>query len=478
MNDIVKQIPTQNFIGGQWVGEPALEVRNPASGEVLATIADADVATAVSALDAAVEAAPAWADTDPRDRGELLRRAFELIIERTDDFATLMTLEMGKPLTEARGEVTYGAEFFRWYSEEAVRIHGRFGRAPAGQQRIITDKKPVGPVFAITPWNFPLAMATRKIGPALAAGCTVVVKPAAETPLTTLLLMEVLVEAGLPDGVVNVFTTSNSKETSAAIIADPRLRKLTFTGSTPVGQALLRQSAQNVLRTSMELGGNAPFIVLKGADLDAAVEGALVAKMRNNGQACTAANRFYVHADVAEDFEQRLHDRLAGWKVGPGIEDGTQLGALIHDRAVDDIVGLVDDAVAHGAKLRLGGKRLDRPGSFLPPTILTDVSTDSRIASEEIFGPVVAMQTFTTNDEVVRRANASNYGLMSYVFGDEGEALRVAERLEYGMVGINTGLVSNAAAPFGGVKHSGIGREGSHEGLEEYLETKYYGMPL
>lgn len=477
MTDILSTIPTQHFIGGRWTGEPALEVHNPADGEVIATIADADVDTAVSALDAAVDAADDWAQTDPRERSELLRRVYERIVERTDDFATLMTLEMGKPLSEARGEVAYGADFFRWYSEEAVRIHGRFGRAPSGPLRIITDKKPVGPVFAITPWNFPLAMATRKIGPALAAGCTVVVKPASETPLTTLFLMQVMAEEGLPDGVVNVFTTSSSKDTSAAIIKDRRLRKLTFTGSTEVGKALLKQASENVLRTSMELGGNAPFIVLASADLDVAVEQALIGKMRNNGQACTAANRFYVHEDVAEEFERRLHEKLADWKVGPGIED-PQLSALINDGAVDDIVELVDDALTHGAELKLGGKRLDRPGSFLAPTILTGISPESRIAKEEIFGPVVALQTFASNDEVIERANSTDFGLMSYVMGEYGEALRVAERLEYGLAGINTGLVSNAAAPFGGMKHSGLGREGSYEGLEEYLETKYYGTPL
>ncbi|NLE98428.1 MAG: aldehyde dehydrogenase family protein, partial [Propionibacterium sp.] len=373
MHDILERVPSQHFIGGEWVGEPALAVHDPASGEVIARVADADVATAVSALDAACDAADGWAATDPRDRGELLRRAFELIHERADDFATLMTLEMGKPLAEARGEVAYGAEFFRWFSEEAVRIHGRFGRAPSGPMRIVTDKVPVGPVFAITPWNFPLAMATRKIGPAIAAGCTTVVKPASETPLTMLLLMEVLTEAGMPAGVVNVFNTSNAKDTSAAVISDPRLRKLTFTGSTGVGKQLLRQAADNVLRSSMELGGNAPLIVLESADLEKAVEGTLVAKMRNNGQACTAANRFFVHESVAEEFERRLHERLSDWRLGPGMEEGTQLGPLIHDRAVGDIVGLIDDAVEQGATVTLGGGRADRPGSFLEPTILTGV---------------------------------------------------------------------------------------------------------
>ncbi len=478
MHDFQTSIPTQHHIDGAWVGEPALDVHDPATGEVIATVADADVDTAVAALDAAHRAQTDWAATDPRERGELLRRAFELIHERKDDFAKLMTLEMGKPLQESYGEVTYGAEYFRWFSEEAVRIHGRFGRAPSGPSRIVTDKRPVGPVYAITPWNFPLAMGTRKIGPALAAGCTVVVKPASSTPLTTLLLMRVLEEAGVPKGVVNVFTTSNSKDTSAALLSDERLRKLTFTGSTATGQALLRQSAEHVLRTSLELGGNAPFLVLEGADLDAAIEGALIAKMRNNGEACTAANRFFVHSSLAGAFTDRLLEALADWKVGPGIEDGTKLGALIHGDAVDGIVELIDDAVSRGATLRLGGERLEGPGAFLPATVLTDVDPASRIVAEEIFGPVVAIQTVDSTDEAVARANASNFGLMSYVYGPEGESLRVAERLDYAMCGVNTGLVSNPAAPFGGMKHSGLGREGSFEGIDEYLETRYYGMPL
>ena len=412
---------------------------------------DGDPSLAVSALDAAVAAQADWAATEPRERAELLRRAYEAIIARKDDFATLMTLEMGKPLAEAYGEVTYGAEYFRWFSEEAVRIHGRNGISPVDGQRIVTSKVPVGPVFAITPWNFPLAMATRKIGPALAAGCTVVVKPAIATPLTTLLLMEVLMEVGLPDGVVNVFTTSDSKATSAAVIADRRLRKLTFTGSTGVGQALLAQAAENVLRTSMELGGNAPFIVLADADLDEAVEGALIAKMRNNGEACTAANRFYLHESIADEFLAKLTAKLEDWPVGPGIDEGSKLGALITGEAVDDIVELIDDAVDKGAELVMGGKRLEGDGNFLPPTILTGITQDSRIAHEEIFGPMVATQTFTDVDDVVSRANDTDFGLMAYV--------------------------SNAAAPFGGVKHSGLGREGASEGIEEYLETKYYGIP-
>ena len=477
MDEFLEKLPKQHYIGGQWVGEPTLDVTNPATGEVIAKVADGDVAVAVSALDAACDAAESWTATSPRDRGEVLRRAFELIHERKDDFARLMTLEMGKPLAEAYGEVTYGAEFFRWFSEEAVRIHGRFGMAPVSGQRIVTARKPVGPVFAITPWNFPLAMGTRKIGPALAAGCTVVVKPASATPLTTLLLMEVLKEAGLPDGVVNVFVSSNSKDTSNAIIHDRRLRKLTFTGSTAVGQTLLREAADGVLKCSMELGGNAPFIVLEGADVDKAVQGSLVAKMRNNGEACTAANRFYLHESVADEFLAKLGSEFDNWPVGPGLDEGTKLGPLIHQQAVDDIVALIEDAVAKGATLARGGHAVDRPGSFLEPTILTGITSDMRIAHEEIFGPVVAVQTFTDVDDVVARANDTDFGLMSYVFGDEGEVLRVGERLEYGIVGLNTGLASDAAAPFGGVKQSGLGREGSFEGIDEYLETQYYAMP-
>lgn len=477
MDEFVSKLPNQHYIGGEWLGEPTLEVTNPATGEVIGKVADGDTKVALSALDAACDAAESWAATAPRERGELLRRAFELITKRKDDFARLMTLEMGKPLAEAYGEVTYGAEFFRWFSEEAARIHGRFGIAPVSGQRIVTDLKPVGPVFAITPWNFPLAMGTRKIGPALAAGCTVVVKPASATPLTTLLLMEVLAEAGLPKGVVNVFVSSNSKDTSNALIHDRRLRKLTFTGSTSVGKTLLREAADGVLKCSMELGGNAPFIVLEDADVDQAIQGALVAKMRNNGEACTAANRFYLHEQVAEEFIAKLAAKFDDWPVGPGLDEATKLGPLIHQQAVDDIVELIDDAVAKGATLVRGGKALDRPGSFLEPTILTGITSQMRIAHEEIFGPVVAVQTFTDIDDVVARANDTDFGLMSYVFGAEGEVLRVGERLEYGIVGLNTGLASDAAAPFGGVKQSGLGREGSFEGINEYLETQYYAMP-
>ena len=474
--------PPQLHIGGTWrdAGEgETFAVDDPATGETLARVADGTVADGRAALDAAVAAQADWAATDPRERSEILRRAFELLTEQADTFAMLMTLEMGKSLTEARGEVTYGAEFFRWFAEEAVRIHGRYAQAPSGGTRLITMQQPVGPVFAITPWNFPLAMGTRKIGPAIAAGCTTVIKPAAETPLTTLALVKLLQEAGVPDGVVNVITTSRSGEVSEPIIRDPRLRKLTFTGSTPVGKLLVRQSSEQLLRTSMELGGNAPFIVFEDADLDRAVDGAMLAKMRNIGEACTAANRFLVHESVAEEFGSRLAERMAGLTVGRGTQDGVDVGPLITDKARAKVVELVDDAVSAGASVLTGGEVPDGPGWFYPPTVLTDVPASSRLLSEEIFGPVAPITTFSTQDEAVRLANSTEYGLVAYVFTENtARTIRVAEALEFGMVGINQGVVSNPAAPFGGVKQSGFGREGGFEGIEEYLETKYVGLAL
>ncbi|HEY5116818.1 MAG TPA: NAD-dependent succinate-semialdehyde dehydrogenase, partial [Nakamurella sp.] len=391
----------------------------------------------------------------------------------------LMTLEMGKPLAEARGEVTYGAEFFRWFSEEAVRISGRYSVAPSGGTRLLTMKQPVGPVYAITPWNFPLAMGTRKIGPALAAGCAVVIKPAAQTPLTTLALAAVLIEAGLPDGVVNVITTSRSGPVSEPIISDPRLRKLTFTGSTGVGQRLIEQSAKQVLKVSMELGGNAPFVVFADADLDKAVDGAMLAKMRNIGEACTAANRFIVHESLAPEFSRRLAERMGAMSIGRGIEDGVQVGPLVDNAAVEKVTELVTDAIGHGAEVLTGGEAIDGAGHFYRPTVLTGVPTDAKMFREEIFGPVAPISTFTTDDEGIAMANDTEYGLVAYAFTqDLTRALTVAERLETGMVGINQGIVSNPAAPFGGVKASGLGREGGFEGIEEYLETKYVGIKL
>ena len=477
---VLNAVPKGLLIGGKWIStEKTVPVEDPSMGEVIAEVADASPAQGIAALDAAVAAQADWAATDPRERGEILRRAFELLIERSEDIALLMTLEMGKPLAEARGEVTYGAEFFRWFSEEAVRISGRYSVAPSGGTRLLTMKQPVGPVYAITPWNFPLAMGTRKIGPALAAGCTVVIKPAAQTPLTTLALAAVLIEAGLPDGVVNVITTSTSGPVSEPIISDPRLRKLTFTGSTGVGQRLIEQSAKQVLKVSMELGGNAPFVVFADADLDKAVDGAMLAKMRNIGEACTAANRFIVHESLAPEFSRRLAERMGAMSIGRGIEDGVQVGPLVDNAAIEKVTELVTDAIGHGAEVLTGGEAIDGPGHFYPPTVLTGVPTDAKMFREEIFGPVAPISTFMTDDEGIAMANDTEYGLVAYAFTqDLTRALTVAERLETGMVGINQGIVSNPAAPFGGVKASGLGREGGFEGIEEYLETKYVGIKL
>jgi len=480
--ELLAKVPTQLFIGGEWVDSTsgrAIDVHDPATGAVIMTIADASISDASRAMDAAADAQASWAATAPRVRGELLRRAFDLLQERADEFALLMTLEMGKPLAEARGEVTYGGEFLRWFSEEAVRISGRYGSNPEGTGRMIVTHKPVGPSYLITPWNFPLAMATRKIAPALAAGCTVIVKPAELTPLTTLYFVKLLEEVGLPKGVVNVLTTSTSKEVSAPIIADPRLRKLSFTGSTAVGVSLLKQAADNVLRTSMELGGNAPFLVFDDADLDKAVEGAMIAKFRNIGQACTAANRFIVHESVADAFASKLTERVKAMKIGRGTEEGVGIGPLINDGAVDKADELVQDAIARGATLVTGGSRVDGDGSFYQPTVLTEVVAGSDILREEIFGPVVTIVPFTDEADAVAKANDTQYGLVSYAFTqDLARGLRLVDSLDTGMLGLNVGVVSNAAAPFGGVKQSGIGREGGSEGIAEYLDTKYVLVPF
>lgn len=469
------------YIGGTWreaEGDKRLDVIDPADGSVLTDVADGSVGDAMDALDAAVEAQPAWAATPARQRGEILRTAFEAITARADDFAHLMSLEMGKTVAEAKGEVTYGAEFFRWYSEEAVRIHGRWMQAPAGGSRLLTIKKPVGPCLFITPWNFPLAMGTRKIGPAIAAGCTMVVKPASQTPLTMLALAALLEEAGLPKGVLNVVTTSHTGEFSQALQADDRLRKVSFTGSTGVGKILVRQSADQLQRLSMELGGNAPFLVFEDADVDAAVDGAMIAKMRNMGEACTAANRFLVHSSVAEEFADKLGRRMGGLTVGRGQDDGVDVGPLIDEKAVEGVSQLVTDAVHDGARVVTGGRAPDGPGYFYPPTVLLDVPADSEINVQEIFGPVAPITTFETEEEAVRQANATEYGLASYVYTrDLARTIRIAEALDFGMVGINSGLISNPAAPFGGVKQSGFGREGGFEGIEEYLETTYVALP-
>ncbi|HEY1133449.1 MAG TPA: NAD-dependent succinate-semialdehyde dehydrogenase [Nocardioides sp.] len=472
----------QLSIGGTWrdadEGE-TFDVLDPADESVLATVADGTVDDAVAALDAAVAAQTSWARTAPRERSEILRAAYDRITERTDDFARLISLEMGKPLAEAAGEVAYGAEFLRWFAEEAVRVHGRWMTAPAGGSRLLTVKKPVGPCLLITPWNFPIAMATRKIGPAIAAGCTMVVKPAALTPLTTLAVAQVFEEVGLPAGVLNVVTSSRSSDVSKILMSDERLRKVSFTGSTAVGKVLVQQSSEQLQRLSMELGGNAPFLVFDDADLDAAVEGAVLAKMRNMGEACTAANRFLVHESVAADFSAALAERLGAMRVGRGQDEGVEVGPLVQASAVEEIDQLVTDAVHDGARVLTGGTVPDGPGYFYPPTVLTDVPHDSAIATTEIFGPVAPVSTFTTEDEAVERANATEYGLASYVYTRDLErTIRLAERLDYGMVGVNTGLLSNPAAPFGGVKQSGFGREGGFEGIEEYLETSYVGIAV
>lgn len=479
--ELLASVPRGLYIDGAWVdaeGGKTMTVGDPSNGETLAEIADASVADGQRALDAAANAQAEWAATAPRARGEILRRAFDLMQERADEFALLMTLEMGKPLAEARGEVTYGGEFLRWFSEEAVRITGRFGLNPEGTGQIVVSHAPVGPSFLITPWNFPLAMATRKIAPAIAAGCTSVVKPAALTPLTTLYFVALLEEAGLPKGVVNVVTTSTSGALSAEIIADARLRKLSFTGSTEVGRMLMKQAAEGILRTSMELGGNAPFVVFDDADLDEAVEGALLAKFRNIGQACTAANRFLVQRGIAEEFTRRITDRVAAMKVGRGTEEGVQIGPLVDANAVTGSHELVSDALERGATLATGGSAPEGSGHYYSPTVITDVQPGTRLLREEIFGPVLAIVPFDTEDEAVELANATEYGLVSYVFTqDLARGMRMIAALETGMMGLNAGVVSNAAAPFGGIKQSGIGREGSFEGIDEYLTTKYTFIP-
>jgi succinate-semialdehyde dehydrogenase / glutarate-semialdehyde dehydrogenase len=479
---VLSAVPRKLYIGGEWVDSSSgdtLAVEDPATGETLLTIADATVSDAKAALRAADDAFKTFRTMAPRERGDILRHAYDLIIERADDLALLMTLEMGKPLAEAHGELTYAANFFRWYAEEAVRINGRFTANEAGTGRVLTMKQPVGPCLFITPWNFPLAMGTRKIGPAIAAGCTCVVKPAGQTPLSMLMLAKVLEEAGLPGGVLNVVTASSSGAVMEPLIRDPRLRKLSFTGSTEVGRVLIEQSAEQVLMVSMELGGNAPFLVFEDADLDAAVEGALIAKMRNGGEACTSANRFYVHQSVADRFAQELAERIGAYKVGRGTEGAVKMGPLIDEAQRSKVAELVDDAVARGAQLLCGGRRLEGPGYFYAPTVLSDVPTGADLLHEEIFGPVAPVITFSSEDEAIAAANDTEYGLVAYVYtSDLTRAFRVIEALETGMVGLNQGLVSNAGAPFGGVKASGLGREGGPEGIEDYLETKYVAMSV
>lgn len=480
-HELLAKVPTQLFINGQWVdghADQQIQVEDPATGKPLASIANANAQDALAALTAADNVQAKWARTAPRERAEILRRTFDLVRTRSEEFATLISLEMGKPLAEARGEVAYGNEFLRWFSEEAVRITGRYNTNPEGTGKILISQRPVGPAFAITPWNFPLAMATRKIGPALAAGCTMVIKPAELTPLTTLLLAKTFEEAGLPAGVLNVITTSKSAATSAGIISDHRLRKITFTGSTQVGRKLLEQSAERVLRTSMELGGNAPFVVFEDADVDAAVSGAMLAKMRNIGQACTAANRFIVHESVAGEFASKFAEKMSALQLGRGVAEGTTCGPVINDKAQANLQRLVDVSKTEGADVLAGGAAADREGYFFEPTVIDNVDANSAIWREEIFGPIAPITHFKTEEEAVALANDTEYGLVSYAFtNDAKRQLRLIESLDTGMTGINSGLVSNAAAPFGGTKASGLGREGGAEGIHEYLETKYAFIP-
>jgi succinate-semialdehyde dehydrogenase/glutarate-semialdehyde dehydrogenase len=478
---VLESVPHELFINGEWrpaTGGRTLAVEDPSTGETLCSVADANAGDALAALGAAATAQLQWGASAPRERAEILRSAFEAIIERKDELALLMTLENGKPLADSRTEITYAAEFFRWFGEETVRVAGSFAVSPDGKSRLLTIKAPVGPCLFITPWNFPLAMGTRKIGPAIAAGCTMVIKPAKQTPLSMLALAQILADAGLPAGVLNVLNASDPGSVCNPLLRDARLRKLSFTGSTAVGRDLLTRSAEQVLRTSMELGGNAPFLVFADADVHAAVDGAMVAKMRNGGQACTAANRFLVDNRVVEEFTAGVVDRMAELELGRGTEDGVTVGPLIDAGAVEKVEGLVNDAVQKGAKLLLGGKRRPGPGHFYEPTVLTDVPEGARLLTEEIFGPVVAIREFIYDAEAIAEANNTEYGLVAYAYTtDLQRAMRVAEGLESGMVGLNTGLVSNPAAPFGGVKQSGLGREGGREGIEEYLETKYVAMP-
>lgn len=478
--DILKGVPTQLYIGGQWRDASdgaSFAVENPATGETLATVASGTVEDAIAAVDAAPAAFADWAGRSPRERGEILRKAYELIVADKERFAALITLENGKALPDSRGEILYAAEFFRWFAEEAVRNVGEVMRSPASGARILVHHKPAGIGVLVTPWNYPAAMGTRKIGPALAAGCPVVVKPASETPLTMLALIPILEKAGVPKGVVNVLPSRRSGAVVDAMLHDPRVRVISFTGSTEVGRKLLKSAADCVVNPAMELGGNAPFIVCEDADVDAAVGGAMLAKMRNLGEACTAANRFYVHDKVHDAFAEKLAAKMGAMKVGNGLEEGVDVGSLVNRETLDKVVELVDDAVSRGAKVLTGGSLPNGPGYFYPPTVLTNVPDDARCFHEEIFGPVAALTRFSSEDDAVERANATEYGLVAYLFTkDVKRGLKLSEKLEFGMIGLNRGLVSDPAAPFGGVKQSGIGREGGHEGLMEFLETQYVSV--
>jgi succinate-semialdehyde dehydrogenase / glutarate-semialdehyde dehydrogenase len=473
-------VPRQLLIAGSWQdasGGGIVDVINPSDASVITGIADADVEDGLAAVDGAAAAFPEWAATPPRRRAEILRRCFELMTERSEQIAHLISLENGKALGDARGEVAYAAEFFRWYAEEAVRIIGEVSVSPSGSNRILVQHQPIGVCVLITPWNFPAAMATRKLAPALAAGCTAVLKPATLTPLTTLAIAQLMIDAGVPAGVVNIITTSKTNDVMSPILADPRVRKLSFTGSTGVGRHLLRQAADNVLKCSMELGGNAPFVVFEDADLDKAIDGVMIAKMRNGGQACTAANRIYVQRGIQAEFASRLAGRMAALTVGPGTDPSTEVGPLVDEASVLKVDALVRDALDQGARLLTGGQLPEGNGYYYPPTVVTNVPMHARMVSEEIFGPVASVIGFDTEDEVIAAANDSEYGLAAYVFTEDlRRGLRVSERIESGMVALNRGLVSDPAAPFGGVKQSGLGREGAHQGLLDFTETKYIAL--
>ncbi|MFZ0074443.1 MAG: NAD-dependent succinate-semialdehyde dehydrogenase [Xanthobacteraceae bacterium] len=479
-DNLLANVPTDLYIGGKWrksSDNQRFDVIDPATEKPIASVASASVEDAKAAVDAASAAMEGWAAKKPRERAEVLRKAFELIIRDTERFAKLMTIENGKALADSRAEVAYAAEFFRWYAEEAVRNIGEVSRAPASGARIFVQHKPAGVAVLVTPWNFPAAMATRKIGPALAAGCAVVLKPASETPLTMLALMPVMEEAGVPAGVINVLPSRRSGPVVDAMLKDPRVRVVSFTGSTEVGRKLLHAAADNVVKPAMELGGNAPFIVFDDADVDAAIDGAMIAKMRNMGEACTAANRFYVHEKVHDEFAKKLTARMQALKLGNGLDDGVMLGPLVNADTRDKVKALVEDAVGKGASVLTGGKAPTGPGYFYPATVLDKVPDSAKLLREEIFGPVAALQTFSSEDEVVKRANDTEYGLVAYVYTrDLSRGMRVSERLDFGMIGLNRGLVSDPAAPFGGTKQSGIGREGAHEGLMEFMETQYVSL--
>src|SRR5919206_149680 len=479
-DNLLANVPTDLWIGGQWRKSSdgaRFDVIDPATEQKIASVASASVDDAKAALDAAQAAFGPWAAKKPRERGEILRKAYELIMRDAERLAKLITIENGKALSDSRGEVAYAAEFFRWYAEEAVRNLGQNGMAPASGARVVAQHRPAGVAVLVTPWNFPAAMATRKIGPALAAGCPVVLKPASETPLTMLALMPLLEEAGVPAGVVNVIPSRRSGPVVSAMLHDPRVRVVSFTGSTEVGRKLLHEAADNVVRPAMELGGNAPFIVFEDADVDAAIEGAMVAKMRNMGEGCTAANRFYVHEKVHDEFAKKLTAKMSGLKMGNGLDEGVSLGPLVNKDGLDKVVELVDDAVKKGAKVLTGGKAPGGKGFFYPATVLANVPDNAKMLNEEIFGPVASLQTFKSDDEVIRRANDTIYGLVAYLYTkDIGRGMRVSEKLDFGMIGLNRGLVSDPAAPFGGMKQSGIGREGAHEGLMEFLETQYISV--